>query len=248
MLENYTKLLQFTKVFGPPYGTEDSSIFLHSIVKMHRPAVILELGTGLGVCAFQMAMAVKENNYGHVYTVDNGSHWGETSKLVEQHSIVPPGTDYPGYLATVAEWLDLEPFITFIDQTLPPYPDLDEPIDLLFNDFQHGPQATLNLIAFYLPRLSDCSSIFIDSASTLRETYDLLEALIPQMDAGTVPEALKRMIPEAAHGALADLVAKRRFKLVHLTEVKDRSQNSMAWIKIEPREGGPYPLTKMREH
>lgn len=248
MLDKYIKLLQFTKILGPPYGTEDSAMFLHSLVKMHRPRVILELGTGLGVCAFQMAMAAKENDYGHVYTVDNGSHWPGTSELVQQHEIVPPGSDYPTFLNTVAGWLDVKPFVTFINSTLPPFPELDEPIDLIFSDFAHGAEDTLNLIAFYLPRLSVCSSIFIDSASTLRQTYDLLENLIPQLNAGTVPDALRQLIPDRGRDAFDDLVGKRRFTLMHLTEVKQRAQNSMAWIKIEPLDGGPFPVTSMREY
>jgi len=223
-------------------------MFLHSLVKMHRPAVVLELGTGLGVCAFQMAFAAKENNAGHVHTVDNGSHWPETSKLIERHQMVPPGTDYPNFLNSLARWLELDLFVTFIDKTLPPFPVLDQPIDLLFSDFQLGAKVTLDLIAFYLPRLSDCSSIFIDSASTLRQTYDLLAALIPALDAGTVPDALLQLVPESGRDAFGSLVGTRRFRLMHLTEVKDRAQNSMAWIKIEPRDGGPYPATRMREH
>ena len=247
MLDKYLQLLQFTKIFGPAYGTEDSAMFLHSLVKMHRPGVILELGTGLGVCAFQMAMAAKEHDYGHVYTFDNGSHWQGTSELVQLHEIVPPGSDYQTFLDTVAGWLDVKPFVTFINDTLPPFPELDEPIDLIFNDFQHGAEDTLNLIAFYLPRVSECSSIFIDGASTLRQTYELLENLIPQLNAGTVPVALRQLVPDSGRDAFDDLVSKRRFNLIHLTEVKHRAQNSMAWIKIEPREGGPFPVTSMRE-
>jgi hypothetical protein len=247
MIDEHIKLLQFTKILGPAYGTEDSAIFLYSLVKMHRPRVILELGTGLGVCAFQMAMAAKENDYGCVFTVDNGGHWEGTGALVQQHQIVPPGTDYPNYLDTVAEWLDVKPFVTFMNQTMPPLPELDEPIDLLFSDFAHGPEDTLRLMAFYLPRLSECSSIFIDGASTLRQTYELLEALIPQLNAGTVPDSLRQFVSDNGRNAFDDLVGMRRFTLMHLTEVKQRSQNSMAWIKIEPRDGGPFPATSMRE-
>ena len=119
--------------------------------------------------------------------------------------------------------------------------------DLIFSDFQHGAVDTLHLIAFYLPRVSDCSSIFIDSASTLRQTYELLEQLIPELNAGNVPVELRQRVPPFGRDAFDELVRKRRFNLMHLTEVKPRAQNSMAWIKIEPRHGGPYPLTGMRE-
>ena len=91
MSTHHLRLLQFTQVFGPTYGTEDSTVFLYSIVKMQRPKTILEIGTGLGVCAFQMAMAVRENDYGHVYTLDNGDHWERTRELVETVALMPPG-------------------------------------------------------------------------------------------------------------------------------------------------------------
>ena len=50
--------------------------------------------------------------------------------------------------------------------------------------------------------------------------------------------------PPAA--ALRAKVANKRFTLVHLTEVKDRDQNSTAWLKIEPLDILPHPATRMR--
>ena len=248
MIENYVNLLKFTKILGTAYGTEDSAIFLHSLIRMHKPRVILELGTGLGVCAFQMAMAARENEYGHVHTVDNGSHWQGTSSHLLEHQIISPGTNYAEYLETTAKWLEVKPFITFIDHTLPPLPELEEPIDLIFSDFDHGVESTLDLIAFYLPRISECCSIFIDGASTLRKTYELLETLIPDLNTGNIPNALRQRVPDSERTAFDTLVSSRHFTLMHLTEVKQRAQNSMAWIKIEPREGGPFPTTYMREN
>ena len=240
------KLLQYTQVFGPSYGTEDSSIFLYSLVKMHRPKTILEIGTGLGVCAFQMAMAVRENDYGHVYTLDDGSHWERNHVLAEKLALVPPGTAYGEFLDFAADKIGLTPFVTFLSDSVPPYPTVDEPIDLLFSDFLHGPDNILELLAFYLPLVSECCSIFIDSASTLRSSYDLLEDLIPQLNTGKPPDSLMKRVADDQHAAFETLLSQRRYSLIHLTERKNRSQNSMAWIRVEPREGGPYPATKMR--
>lgn len=246
MSKQHLRLQQYTQVFGPPYGTEDKSVFLYSIVKMQRPKTILEIGTGLGVCAFQMAAAVQENGHGHVFTLDNGSHWTTTSELVRSLALVPNDTTYADFLAFAARQIGVPEQLTFLHETVPPFPVLDEPVDLLFTDYMHVPQNTLETLGFYLPLMADCASIFIDSASTLRQTYEMLEGLIPRLDAGELPANLAKHMAEGQRESYAASLGERRFQLVHLTEAKDRSQNSMAWIRIEPREGGPYPATKMR--
>ena len=43
-----------------------------------------------------------------------------------------------------------------------------------------------------------------------------------------------------------DLIGCRRFTLVHLIERRAREQNSTAWIKIEPVDHLPHPLTMMK--
>ena len=43
-----------------------------------------------------------------------------------------------------------------------------------------------------------------------------------------------------------DLVAIRRFTLMHLVERRARKQNSTAWIKVEPVDYVPHPMTLMK--
>ena len=74
-------LLELRNRIGRVYGSEDIAMLLYSLVRRERPANILELGTGLGVSAFWMAQAAKENGHGHVWTLDDGSHWTEAAKF-----------------------------------------------------------------------------------------------------------------------------------------------------------------------
>ena len=45
---------------------------------------------------------------------------------------------------------------------------------------------------------------------------------------------------------LIELASQRRFTLMHLVEKLDRSQNSSAWIRIEPNDYIPHPRVPMK--
>ncbi len=51
---------------------------------------------------------------------------------------------------------------------------------------------------------------------------------------------------ESTRRRIRDLVAERRFRLMHLIERKSRPQNSTAWLKIEPNDYLPHPQTLMK--
>ena len=59
------------------YGKESFCYLIYSLIKMQKPKTIIELGTGLGTTALMIAQALKENNKGKIWTVDNGSDWEE---------------------------------------------------------------------------------------------------------------------------------------------------------------------------
>jgi len=237
-------LKKFTDRIGPLFGTEDFCFFLYSLVKMHRPAIVLEVGTGCGAAALWLAQAVKENGTGHVWTIDDGSEWS----LLLQAPACPllPEERKESHAAFFNDVLDrfgLAPQVTFIPRKVPPFPRIDGKIDLLFSDFLHGPNMILSLLGYFLPRMSRASSILIDSASTAFPSYALLEILIGQLNDGKLPQALLEMTHEDDRAAVTDFVRSSRFTLVHLTETKNRRQNSTTWIKIEPIDLRPHPAT-----
>ena len=53
-------LVRWNKLLGEVYCSDDKALLFYSLVKMQRPAHILEIGTGVGVCSLFMALAAKE--------------------------------------------------------------------------------------------------------------------------------------------------------------------------------------------
>ena len=186
-MSDFAHLKKFSDRLGPVYGTEDFAIFLYSLIKMQKPSVVLELGTGAGVAALWMAMALKENGSGQLWTLDNGSHW-DTIKTNENYpfSVAERAQSYPEYVAQKCQEFGVEAQLKLLSQSAPPLPDPGKKIDLLFADFEHDPGAIIRLLSFYLPRLSDCASVFVDSATTYFPSYAYLENLIPILNRGQI--------------------------------------------------------------
>lgn len=252
-MDERAKLLLLSDIAGPIFGTEDFGLFLYSLVRLHAPRTIVELGTGLGVSSFWMALAAKRNRVGHVWTVDDLSLF-ETSQILREiivrllpKSQTPPTPQH--YFHEVSRLLQLEEYLTFVyeridleeERHFDRYPFGNDAVDLLFSDFLCGPSEILALLGHFLPRMSPASSIFIDSASATWPCYLLLEQLIGQLNRGQVPEALQ----DRSYVDLHQLMRDRRIVLTHITKFNKIDQNSTAWMKIEPVDIFPHPKTVM---
>jgi hypothetical protein len=168
--------------------------------------------------------------------------------------------DYWKVLDESARVMGLDPHVTFlkgsfltgdsIEVSAKTYPFLEpalqEPIDILFADVEHSIQSVLVNISQFLPLMSDSASIFIDSASTWLPSYLTLEQTIQQLNNGKLPAIFLSGANAEKKARLLEIVATRRFTLIPLVEKKNRSQNGLAWIRIEPINVVPYPLTAMR--
>jgi predicted O-methyltransferase YrrM len=260
-------LEEWSRLVGETYDSVDKSLFFYSLVKMQEPRALLEIGTGVGVCSLYMAQAVKENGAGHVYTVDNGEHWNEfyepyfTDRIKASANFAPAlDRDFFTTMARVAEKVGLSEHISVIDGALTlndadeltaeSHPFLEkalaQPLDLVFCDIDHRPDACLGTLTKILPLLAPSASIFIDSAPTYLASYLALEQTVAQLNAGKVPAFFLVGDDEKRRQRLRELVASRRFTLMHVTERKERDGNSFAWIKVEPVNIFPSPLTAMR--
>lgn len=259
-------LLELRNRVGRVYGSEDIAMLLYTLVRRERPANILELGTGLGVSAFWMAQAAKENGHGQVWTLDDGSHWTEPAKF--QAAVAPlaevapfsaldfPSLDFPLFVDCMVDLLDLRGRVTFQKAhldfakeegfTAEAYPFLAKPIDLVFQDIDRTPDEILNTLTMLLPHLAEASSIFFDSASTSLTSYLFLEKLVEQLNNAKVPRRFLAGASPERRQALIELVAQRKFTLVHLIERVKRPQNSTAWLKIEPIDYVPHPQALMK--
>ncbi len=256
-LDARSLLFAITDRVGEAYGTEDFSLFLYSLVRMHRPSTVVELGTGYGVSAFWMAYALEQNGAGHLWTVDDFSSFEDDPTAIDSLQAhlrdwgLPADrcTSPKGFFETVARALGVEKRFTLIrgkirldTASVGRQPFARNHIDLLFSDFSHGPAEIVSLLGSFLPRMAPAASLFIDSASTSFTSYLLLEKLVAELNAGHVPA----IFGEERRALLEEFVRRSRVVLVHLTERKPRSQNGTAWLKIEPHDALPHPLTRMR--
>ncbi len=246
--------IELTGILGAGYGTENLCLFLHSLVRMHRPATIVELGTGFGASALSMALAARMNGRGQVWTVDGHQEIENLHFRLGQNRERLESTRWAGLatmpasevLSEVSRRLRLEDRLTVIKRTMSldvpghfdDYPFAD-PVDLLFSDFNHGPRDVLRILQEFMPRMAPSSSIFIDSASTAWSSYLLLERIVDQFNAGHVPAVLQ----EGCRTDLGARIRNTRVVLVHLTRSENRVQNSTAWLKFEPIDLQPYPKT-----
>ncbi len=258
LIEDRSTLLRINAICGEDFGTEDFSLFLFSLVRMHKPETIVELGTGLAISALWMALAMRENGSGHMWTVDNFEWFNRRPEraagiIAELRSsdildVVDPSA--AGFYSALGHRLRLSSVLTFVKGQIQLnernhfdlYSFHGRPIDLLFSDFKHGGLEILALLGHFLPRLAPAASIIIHSASTSWPSYLLLEQLVSQFNRGQVSEALQDM----ASVDLCPYINNRRITLMHLVEKKERSQNSAAWLRFEPINVFPYPRAKMR--
>jgi hypothetical protein len=258
-MDDRHKLLNLIDLVGPVFGTENFSLFLYSLVRLQAPMNIVELGTGLGASAFSMALAAKHNRRGHVWTVDDLSLFTRDESLLDkvvsnlqrEWLVSLNIRDGEQYFIELSRLLDVSGFITFLRRRI----DLSEAghfdhyafssrtIDLLFTDFRHGPSEILQILGHFLPRMSQASSIFIDAAPTFWPSYLLLEQLVFQLNRGHLPKVLR----ERSTVDLGPVIKNRRIILVHLTEARNRHQNSRAWLKLEPIDLLPQPGTQMHD-
>lgn len=237
-MDKFSELKKYTDSIGFIYGTEDFSIYLYSIVKMMKPRNVVELGTGLGSAALWTALALEENKSGSILTIDDGSEWdriktkvGMTTGIYEEK--------YSDYINNLIHKFQLEDNIVFWNQRIDTVPVND--IDILFSDFAHGPFDIVKLIGDYLPKMSDDSYMFFDSASTHYGSYHTLETIVDCFNNGKIPKVFKDI-----NANLKEKIFNCKFQLNHIVENKDRNQNSTACIRIMPVDIFPYPRVNVR--
>jgi len=239
--ERFLKLKQFTDRVGPIYGTEDFGIYLYSIVKMMKPKVVLEFGTGLGTTMLWISQALCENNHGIIHTFDNGSEWEHLKNARDQMGEYFK-EDYMYYIESLLDSFSVRNKVQFHPITINKI-DIKSPIDILFSDFTHGPMDVVKLLAEYLPSMNHYSKIYIDSASTYYSSYHTLEKVVDMMNQNVIPLTL---LENSKDEKIHQMIHTHEFKLEHIVENKDRSQNSTACITIQPYDIFPHPKVNVR--
>jgi predicted O-methyltransferase YrrM len=253
-------LLAVRDQIGPFYGSEDLAILLYSIIRREQPSVVVELGTGLGACTIWMAAALRENGFGRVITIDNGSQFSQPAQRDALANLVGPLYDLArltesGNYEECVRWIfaaaDLAEVIDFrvedIDIESGPERYLgDEPIDILFSDFNHSPSTILQMLSRYMPFLGKTSAIFIDSASTYMPSHWMLDKLVRLLNAGQIPETILLKAGDTQRERLISRVRSSSFELHHLYERSARDQNSTSLIRIQPVDIFPSVAKRVR--
>jgi predicted O-methyltransferase YrrM len=239
--EKVYNIKKLTDAIGTIYGTEDFSIYLYSLIKMKKPKTIVELGTGVGSVMLWSALALEENSFGTIYTVDDGSDWNNLNPAVDRFTSYYD-KNYIKYIENLIKVFEFTQQINFINKKIETV-DVNE-IDILFSDFSHSVFNIIKLLSEYLPKMSEDSVIFIDSASTLYSSFKTLEDITNEFNNGRVPRIILEMAKDPKK--IISIVKSSKFSLSHLIENKDRTQNSTAMLQITPIDIFPYPRVNMR--
>jgi len=240
--EKLYHIKRYSDAVGSIYGTEDFGPYFYSLVKMRRPQRLVELGTGLGLISLWAGLALEENGSGRLITIDNGSEWSYISQARDRigsffHE------NYTTYIQQLISTFELSAIVHFEHAEINEV-KIFEGVDILFSDFSHGPLDIIMLLSTYLECMSECSVMMFDSASTYYPSYQMLEQLVPMLNAGRVPQSL---LEHAANpDSLRQRIQRTEFKLHHVIEAKPRPQNSTACLYLQPIDVIPYPRTTMR--
>ena len=211
---NKLRIMQQCLNRGIQYETVDSCMFYYSLVKMKKPKLVLELGTGNGSTAFMIGLAMIENSRGEVITIDNGKDWigmGEYEKAIRwftKHYKLEKHVDFR------CEDIDLEKIKV-------------DKIDMVISDFDRSAKFNLSLIIWWLYNANEYSSLFIDSLSENFDAYSHVKETIDYFNRGIVPGNLPKN--------LWPLVQGYKFTQTDIRKCRNMIEhNSITWIKKEP--------------
>jgi len=188
------------------YNTTDFSLYAYALAKMTKPETMVEFGTGMGVTSFMLAQACKDNDYGKVITIDDGSQNLQY---------------YPNYFENLQDNVrafDLQDTLEFRQATI----DSDEAFEkvvgdvsnvgIVFNDFNSEPEVLYGILKWLLPRAADECYFITDRGYTYEPNYRATETLVSHLN---------------------DYEESRRFSTHYVKKQASNNQDSFSIIKME---------------
>lgn len=220
--EHLYSIVKYVKEIGKIYETEGFSFYLYGLIKMIKPSLILELGTGYGATAFMAAQACKENGCGKVVTVDDGSQWTEVF-------------NYSDFMHGKIKSFEIDNFINFQETKLNllSFDELKHlrEVNIVFNDIDASPRYFFSLLNFLLPRINKECYFFIDRGATFWPNYCAIELTLDKLNYGKIPRSLCQFIDDKSK--FEDLIKKYKFTVQYVRKNSNSDQDSFALIKIE---------------
>ena len=224
------------------YGTEHFSLLLYSLIRMQRPNNIVELGAGYGTASILMGQALKDNEKGKIWCIDNQHDWPTLRSRLE--IIGENFNSYDDYFAYLINKFGLNNHMEYqnfdVDfKSQNKFFSTKEPIDILFSDAEGSDaEGIIKTLSFYLPKMSKYSDIFIDRASTIHHSLMTLESIVNCLQLGKIPQVFLESKSDDETDKFFNFVKRSKFTLINLAESPEKKvnqeQNSTAWLKIEP--------------
>lgn len=220
----FNEINEYVKSVGHIYETEGFAFYLYGLIKMTKPRVVVELGTGHGATAFLAAQACKENNQGQIISLDDGSQW-------------PEDFDYGLFISQKINEFQLNPYLDFRKTelnltTLKQISDLQE-VNIIFNDINAQPRYFFSILTWLLPRINQEAYFFIDRGATFWPNYCAIELTLEKLNLGKIPKSLLEFVSAEDRKLFSDLVKKYKFSVQYVKKNNQTDQDSFALIKIE---------------
>ena len=143
----------------PHHGKYEWIPLLYDIVKNFKPKKIIEFGPGRGQTTITMALALKENRNGKIYSYDiwDDEYWGDIEKCVE---------DFKEW--KVDDLIEIDNF-NFYDWIKLP---VDERrFDILYFDINNNGDKLLDLYKNVKEDINNGSIVLFEGGSLVRDSY-----------------------------------------------------------------------------
>jgi hypothetical protein len=223
-------IFEYVNSTGSHYGTSGFSFYLYGLIKMIKPTLVLELGTGVGTTCFLAAHGCKENNKGIVVTIDNG--------IDQPLSNFNLNTDFNNLKTKfeLGNFLELRN-IELDLKDLSGLNDIKE-VTIMFNDINAGPHYFLTILSWLLPRIKNECYFIIDKGATYWPNYCIVELVVPQLNQGKIPKVLIDLLDNKQE--FEELIKKYKFSIHHVIKNVEPgdTQDSFTVIKIEDNNVG----------